>query len=47
MRTPLAVQEAADLLRARGLAIEYRVFHEGHEVREQEVAALVQWWLGS
>jgi poly(3-hydroxybutyrate) depolymerase len=45
-RPPSQVRESAERVRRLGFgSIVYRVYHEGHELRAEEVEELVEWWL--
>jgi len=47
LRTTSSVRNAADALTRRGFGdVQCRTFHEGHGVSQEEVEALVKWWLG-
>jgi hypothetical protein len=46
LRPPKSVQGAADAARQAGVqTVDYREFHAAHEVGEEEVRELVEWWL--
>ena len=46
LRGPTGVQEAASRAKGAGVAeVEYRVYPGGHEVGEQELRELLEWWL--
>ena len=46
MRGPTGVQEAASRAKGAGVAeVEYRVYPGGHDVGEQELRELLEWWL--
>jgi predicted esterase len=46
LRPPPGVQKAASDAREAGIgSVEYRVFHEGHEMGAEEIEAVVRWWL--
>jgi poly(3-hydroxybutyrate) depolymerase len=46
VRPPRGVREAAEQVRGMGFAdVVYREFPEGHEMGEEEIRRLVQWWL--
>jgi poly(3-hydroxybutyrate) depolymerase len=46
LRGPTGVQEAASRTKAAGVTeVEYRVYLGGHEIGEEEMRELLEWWL--
>jgi hypothetical protein len=46
LRGPKGVQEAASRAKGAGVAdVEYRVYPGGHEIGEQELREMLEWWL--